>query len=168
MTAQPELDLGIQRPKPTHRRRLEHPDGGEFPAWIRDQLKTNKKKPAPRHRTEHHYCPHCSEIVITGTYDLAATPGRAFLHTTIDPTPLDPQLELACLLAGRRTYRCRTHPTSIEIINSRLMRWEYTWRENEIVLPHHRCGARLPGFHTPPATKPQRTTSNDDDEGPTF
>lgn len=161
LMTQPQLDLGIRTPKRRRPNTKKHPAGGELPAWIADQLTANKSKPAPRYRTEHHYCRTCKEIIITGTYDLAAKPGRTFMHATIDPTPLDPDSELACLLAGRTTYRCQTTPRSITIIESRIARWEMGWHINEIVLPAHQCGARFDGFHTPPA--PERTITNDPD-----
>lgn len=128
-------------------------DTTDLPAWIREQLQAATWP--TRRAARFHRCPDCNAIVLTGLDG----DNCAFTSTT-DPTPITRQLEIACLLAGRRTYTAWRAPNGYEL----------TYRhpstpEQQPILPEHRCGARFPGFLTP---RRERTTRHGWPDQPTF
>lgn len=150
---QQQLDLGITEPPPPG---TPHPDGGEMPHWIHRHI-TEHGTQRPRWGTTAHYiCGHCHHIVINWSGD--HHPG--YEHT-IDPTPLDSHAELACQLTGRKTYIAHIYTGSVHIIDTR-DQWNMTRKlpQGQHAFPAHKCGARFPGFHTPPA--PPAHHSEDD------
>lgn len=96
-------------------------------------------------------CPGCSQLTLTGMdADLCAG------MVTADPTPLTPQQEHACMIAGRETYTLKPRGTSYEL-NDRRGAYLYGTRppdhRGRTVIPAHQCGARFPGFIQKPPTQ---------------
>lgn len=170
---QPTLDLGLpdlDPPAGDQHGRIKHPHGeGFLPPWMQEEIDENKTA-RPRQRKEssaHYCCPRCKEIVIAATYDLHPKPGRVIMTATVDPTPLEPHTELACKLAGRATYTAQRAPLGgkLTILRARTARWDHTWKDQQVTLPAHQCGARFPTFHTPPY-QPPASQGADDNEPP--
>lgn len=97
-------------------------------------------------------CGTCEELILAGMDGDIAAP-----QVRVDPTPLTPLQEGLCAIAGRRT-------ASLEIVG----RSKITIHDRDPyaigrpfqqpVVPHHRCGARFPGFiHRRPAGTQQNT-----------
>lgn len=141
---QPELDLGLQIPAAaaaTSQPGLDHPDGGKLPDWIAVQLDENGTSKRHKRKAEFHYCQRCMAIVLTGLDD-----DRAAMTATVDPTPLSPAEETAVLLAGRRTYDADVSQSRTNLDPRDRMHMD----RRQPVVPAHQCGARFPGFITPP------------------
>lgn len=86
-----------------------------------------------------HRCPTCRAQVLSAVDgDLCAS------SVTVDPTPLDPEAELACKLSGRLTYRLRIRGGRAQI-DDRDPVWTGPAPADATILPEHRCGARFPG-----------------------
>lgn len=134
---QPTLDIDLNAVRQRH---PVDPDG-YLPAWVADQLQANKPNSA-RRLAAYHHCHKCQAIVLTGLdHDVAA------FTATVDPTPLDPRLELAAVLTGRRTYAAWPAAGGYHLE----VRDEVTMEDHtHPALPAHRCGARFPGFLEPP------------------
>lgn len=96
-------------------------------------------------------CTTCGELTLHGMdADLCA--GMA----TVDPTPLSPQQEHACMITGRETYSVKERGTSYEL-NDRRGAYRYGARppdqRGKTIVPAHQCGARFPGFIKKPTTQ---------------
>jgi len=137
-----ELDIDLPEP-PTDPHGPAHPDGGKLPAWVTDQLHANRKSARWKRTAEFHRCRKCDAIVISGLDD-----ERCAFKATVDPTPLDPRQETATLIAGRKTYDARIAGTTITLDRRDQDHMSRTGRDT--VVPAHQCGARWPGFITPP------------------
>lgn len=121
--------------------RMPHPDGvGYMPAWIADQIQADTH--TARRTAQYQTCPKCQEITLTGLdHDTAA------FTAIVDPTPLTPTTELACIIQARRTYTAwrTTNGYQLEL------RDHVTMSDlTHPVLPRHQCGQRFPGFLEPP------------------
>lgn len=106
-------------------------------------------------------CPRCAAPTLHDTLD-----GD---RLRLDPTPLTPQLEAACLILARPTYEARiTFTGEIRITKIRTGYGKTFFpnqlRENDIVLPIHECGKQLADILEPPQTK----TGIDPDGPPPF
>lgn len=108
-----------------------------FTTWI--GLNQGGKKLTAGHSAGIEKCPVCKKLVICGD----DAPIAAF-RTRVDPTPLSGKTELACLLAGRRTYLLDMNSGRIAIHFRD--RWQITGLPpgKNLVLPRHQCGARFP------------------------
>lgn len=114
----------------------EHVERAERKGMIEGLFATGRMftRNASRHR-----CPSCRAIVLSAVDgDLCAS------SVTVDPTPLDPQSELACKLAGRLTYRLRIREGRAQL-DDRDPVWTGPAPEGATIVPEHRCGARFPG-----------------------
>lgn len=159
-----QLQLELDLPADTSPQRPEnglipHPTGEAFlPPWVQAQLSDHgDRRPVQRReQTSYHYCPECHQIVLAATYDEMARPSRMLHDSTTDPTPLDPHTELACKLAGRRTYTALVERPNGPplIIRARTDKYDHQWKPGQLVLPAHQCGARFQTFHPSPYTPP--------------
>lgn len=96
-------------------------------------------------------CKDCDQLTLHGMdADLCAG------MVTVDPTPLSPQQEHACMITGRPTYSLKPRGTSYEL-SDRDGAYLYGSRppdqRGKTIVPAHQCGARFPGFIPRPATK---------------
>lgn len=98
-------------------------------------------------------CRNCNELTLHGMdADICAE------MVTADPTPLNPQQELACFIIGRPTFTLtpRAGSTSYELSDRRTA-YRYGPRPpdhgSRTIIPAHQCGARFPGFIKRPTTK---------------
>lgn len=116
--------------------------------WLKTQLenKTGGFRAARWGR-----CPTCNELTLHGM-DADLTAGMA----TVDPTPLSPQQEHACMITGRETYSLKERGTSYEL-NDRRGAYRYGARppdhKGRTIVPAHKCGARFSGFIQRPDTQ---------------
>ena len=83
-------------------------------------------------------CPTCRAQVLTGADALMAA-----TSVTVDPTPLDPESELACKLAGRGLYTVRRVDDRLEL--DYRDEWGTPGHATRPVVPAHLCGHRFPG-----------------------
>lgn len=120
--------------------------------WLKQQLenKTGGFRAARWGR-----CPDCQELTLHGMdADLCAG------MVTVDPTPLSPQQEHACMIVGRPTFTIKPRGNSYEL-NDRRGAYLYGSRppdhRTHTIIPAHKCGARFPGFI--PRPDKQETTS---------
>ena len=128
------------RPEP-----IEHPTRrGRLPDWIATQLHADHGPSAAGRAAKFHYCRRCSAIVLSGLDDdwMASM-------ATADPTPIDRTAETGCIIIGRKTYAAWRTATGYDLTH-RDPHYLDTPRTAHL-LPAHRCGARFPGFITPPA-----------------
>lgn len=130
---------GLEKPL---KKNEQHPDGGQLPDWITEQLQANKTNGGSR-LAKYHRCRKCKEIVLTGlTHDTCAW------TATADPTPLNRKTELAAILTNRQTFQA---PLDKALGGYRLD-YRYpgsTWTKHPVI-PAHKCGHRFPGFLEPP------------------
>lgn len=124
----------------------EHVQRSEHKGMIDSLFATGRMftRNASRHR-----CPSCRANVLSAVDgDLCAS------SVTVDPTPLDPQSELACKLSGRLTYRLRIREGRAQL-DDRDPVWTGPAPDGATILPEHRCGARFPGTidHLLPAAR---------------
>lgn len=96
-------------------------------------------------------CRDCEELTLVGLDgDIAA------IKVRVDPTPLNPLQEALCAIAGRRTSSL-----TIGAARSKITIWDRDPLAigkplSEPVVPHHKCGARFPGFLYPKPTPPEQ------------
>lgn len=143
--AQPALFQATQTTIPIkiNAPRKKHPSGtGYLPAWVANQLQDNKDNRAAR-TARYHKCDKCKEIIITGLdADIMA------FTVTVDPTPLDPHKELACIMANRYTFTAWPTIEGYHLEHRDMFNMS---DQQHPVLPAHRCGARFPGFLEAPS-----------------
>lgn len=100
-------------------------------------------------------CRTCQQITLTGM-DADLTAGIA----TVDPTPLSPQQEHACMITGRETYTL-TNRGNTYTLDDRRGATRYGPRppnhHRSTIVPAHQCGARFPGFIQKPTTTKETT-----------
>lgn len=114
-----------------------------MPNWVTEMLE-QERAPIAR-RAIFRYCERCQQITVVGLDgDVAA------FKVTADPTPLNARQELACHLAGRRTWSLTVRNRSLELDVREPANARPAGHEPFHVVPKHQCGARFPGFAIPP------------------
>jgi hypothetical protein len=118
-----------------------------FTRWLANH--TNPERGSRGRHASLQKCPQCKARTLTGDDSPIAA-----LTVRIDPTPLTPETELACLLAGRRTYLLEG--TTARVTIHHRDRWQTRGLPPgpNIVVPAHQCSARFPD---PPLPKGTRT-----------
>lgn len=102
--------------------------------WLRKILEEKTGGFRGAHLTK---CPRCQDWTITGLdNDVAA------FEVICDPSPLTPQQEYLCILAGRRTLDLQTGGGKI-VLHHRDP-YGLGTPSRYTVIPEHRCGARFP------------------------
>lgn len=123
----------------------DHPTGtGYLPAWVAEQLKTNKEHAASR-TAKYHKCRKCRQPILTGLDhdDCAGT-----VHA--DPTPITRQDEIMLTVIGRPTYLAIPNPPHGWKLDRRNHEGGIDLPTPQPIFPAHQCGARFPGFAPTP------------------
>ena len=118
--------------------------------WLRNQLLT---KTGGFRAARFTRCKTCGHWTLHGPDD-----DRAAIQTTVDPTPIDPEQEYACVVfQGRRTYTLGRTPTGKPQIETRDPLAIATPCTRTVV-PAHKCGATRFTSTPPPATRQDTDT----------
>lgn len=129
--------------------------------WLATQIETRTGAPLVTRYTTTRRCPKCQAIILTALDH----PVACALLVDVDPTPLNAQLELACTLLARDTYRAWPAPGKpgrFELQHRDQWSIRTPPGEDVTVLPLHVCGRPLPAAGTWPNTTPTPNGATDE------
>jgi len=130
------------------------------PAWLHKWLQDPARKQS-RRGVKVGRCGHCRQQVLTGD-----DADWSSFRVTVDPTTLNRDQEIACIITDRRTYMLEDHGGAPELHRRTHWHTDSHPPDDTPVVPAHKCGARFPT----PDPQPRLTTANiligDNDDPP--